>query len=151
MTQALLWVLNLSDGDHDLEAIAARSGISYALIADSRTKSGTSRPVGKGRRGARALIMANSALSDRISVVLFPRHATSWVKLFDLACALRDGSKIRPVMILSVPEMSACTTACANGTIDVIDLSLAREADLAINGGTAAAAPRFARKFLRSP
>lgn len=35
MTQALLWVLNLSDGDHDLEAIAQRSGISYALIAEA--------------------------------------------------------------------------------------------------------------------
>jgi aminopeptidase-like protein len=35
MTQALLWVLNLSDGDHDLETIAQRSGIDYALIADA--------------------------------------------------------------------------------------------------------------------
>lgn len=35
MTQALLWVLNLSDGDHDLETIAQRSGIDYTLIADA--------------------------------------------------------------------------------------------------------------------
>lgn len=76
--------------------------------------------------------MANSTLSDRISVVLFPRHATSWVKLFDLACTLRDGGKIRPVMILPTPEMSAYTTTCAKADIEVVDLSLAREADLAI-------------------
>jgi aminopeptidase-like protein len=30
--QALLWVLNQSDGEHDLLAIAARSGLEYALI-----------------------------------------------------------------------------------------------------------------------
>lgn len=35
MTQALLWVLNLSDGDHDLEAIAVRSGIGFDLIAEA--------------------------------------------------------------------------------------------------------------------
>lgn len=35
MTQALLWVLNLSDGDHDLEAIAQRSGIGFDLIAEA--------------------------------------------------------------------------------------------------------------------
>lgn len=80
--------------------------------------------------------MANLALSVRISVALFPRHATSWVKLFDLACTLRDGGKIRPVMILPTPEMSAYTAACARADIEVVDLSLAREADLAINGGT---------------
>lgn len=37
MTQALLWVLNLSDGDHDLEAIAERSGLSRDLIAEAAT------------------------------------------------------------------------------------------------------------------
>jgi aminopeptidase-like protein len=35
MTQALLWVLNLSDGDHDLDAIAARSGIALDLITEA--------------------------------------------------------------------------------------------------------------------
>ena len=35
MTQALLWLLNLSDGDHDLEAISARSGIGLELIAEA--------------------------------------------------------------------------------------------------------------------
>ena len=29
---ALLWVLNLSDGDHDLKAIAERSGLAFAEI-----------------------------------------------------------------------------------------------------------------------
>ena len=35
MTQALLWVLNLSDGDHDLETIAERSGIALDLITEA--------------------------------------------------------------------------------------------------------------------
>jgi aminopeptidase-like protein len=35
MTQALLWVLNLSDGDHDLEAISVRSGIGLEQIAEA--------------------------------------------------------------------------------------------------------------------
>jgi hypothetical protein len=79
--------------------------------------------------------MANSTLNDRSSVALFPRHATSWVKLFDLACALRDGGKIHPVMVLPTPDMSVCAAACVKADIEVVDLSLAREADLAINGG----------------
>jgi aminopeptidase-like protein len=32
---ALLWVLNLSDGDHDLLAIADRSGLAFADVADA--------------------------------------------------------------------------------------------------------------------
>ncbi len=32
---ALLWVLNLSDGDSDLLAIAERSGLSFAIVADA--------------------------------------------------------------------------------------------------------------------
>jgi aminopeptidase-like protein len=32
---ALLWVLNLSDGDHDLLAIAARAGLDFALVAEA--------------------------------------------------------------------------------------------------------------------
>ena len=79
--------------------------------------------------------MANVTMTDRPCVALFPRHATSWVKLFDLACALRDGEKIRPVMILPTPDMSSYAAACAKADIEAIDLSLAREADLAINGG----------------
>src|SRR4051812_24480739 len=79
--------------------------------------------------------MANVISNDRPSVALFPRHATSWVKLFDLACALRDGGRIRPVMVLPMPDMSAHAAACAKADIEIVDHSLAREADLAINGG----------------
>lgn len=69
-------------------------------------------------------------------VALFPRHATSWVKLFDLACMLRDGGKIRPVMMLSTVDVAPHAAGCASATIEAFDLSLAREADIAINGGT---------------
>ena len=31
----LLWVLNLSDGEHDLLAIAERSGLTFAEVADA--------------------------------------------------------------------------------------------------------------------
>ncbi len=79
--------------------------------------------------------MAGSTTNDGLTVALFPRHATSWVKLFDLACALRDGGKVRPVMILPTADMSAYMTACVKAGIEMVDLSLAREADLAINGG----------------
>ena len=79
--------------------------------------------------------MAGLTSNGRPSVALLPRHATSWVKLFDLACALRDSGKFRPVMILPTPVMSAYAAACAKADIEMVDLSLAREADLAINGG----------------
>ena len=32
---ALLWVLNLSDGEHDLLAIAERAGLTFAEVADA--------------------------------------------------------------------------------------------------------------------
>jgi hypothetical protein len=68
-------------------------------------------------------------------VALFPRHATSWLKLFDLACLLRDGGKIRPVVILPTKEMSAYAAVCAGEKIEAIDLSAARDAAIAANGG----------------
>jgi len=33
----MLWVLNLSDGDHDLLGIAERSGIPYSAVRDAAT------------------------------------------------------------------------------------------------------------------
>jgi aminopeptidase-like protein len=32
---AVLWVLNLSDGTHDLLAVAERSGLDFALVAEA--------------------------------------------------------------------------------------------------------------------
>jgi aminopeptidase-like protein len=46
---AILWVLNLSDGDHDLLSISNRSGLSYELIheaAELLLESGLLRPLG---------------------------------------------------------------------------------------------------------
>jgi aminopeptidase-like protein len=31
---AMLWVLNLSDGDHDLLAVADRAGLPFGLVAE---------------------------------------------------------------------------------------------------------------------
>ncbi|MBN1187068.1 MAG: DUF4910 domain-containing protein, partial [Bacteroidales bacterium] len=38
MQLAILWVLNLSDGNHDLLDIAERSGIGFQIIADAAKK-----------------------------------------------------------------------------------------------------------------
>ncbi|GAB2813724.1 DUF4910 domain-containing protein [Actinocorallia aurea] len=35
---AMLWVLNLSDGDHDLLAVAARSGLPFEAVADAAAR-----------------------------------------------------------------------------------------------------------------
>lgn len=38
---AMLWVLNLSDGEHDLLEIAGRSGLPFDLVADAADASWT--------------------------------------------------------------------------------------------------------------
>ncbi|MEK9969915.1 MAG: winged helix-turn-helix domain-containing protein [Ferrovibrio sp.] len=46
--QALMWVLNQSDGHHDLQAIAAKAGLPFELIsraADAAEKAGILQPV----------------------------------------------------------------------------------------------------------
>ncbi len=79
--------------------------------------------------------MKSAPHSNLPTVALFPRHATSWVKLFDLACMLREGQKIRPVMILPTPDMSGYAVLCSDEKIETIDLSTAREAEIAKSGG----------------
>ena len=37
MSYAILWVLNMSDGDHDLIDISARSGIDFGTIVTAAT------------------------------------------------------------------------------------------------------------------
>ena len=76
-----------------------------------------------------------SASHTQFPIALFPRHATSWVKLFDLACVLRDGGNFRPVMILSATDMSAYAGLCAKAKIEVLDLSSDREAVVTVHGG----------------
>lgn len=80
-------------------------------------------------------------------VALFPRHETSWMKLFDLARLLRDGEKIHPVMILSTQEASGHAALCAQERIESIDLSGMREAEVKKNRGVLRAVLRPLEDF----
>ncbi len=65
---ALLWLLNFSDGDHDLISIAERSGIDFKSLekaADSLVSHGLLKPVGTPRKGRLPVGKSHSVGTNR--------------------------------------------------------------------------------------
>jgi hypothetical protein len=67
-------------------------------------------------------------------VVLVPRHATSWVKFFDLANAIRADGRFQPLLALPTAEMAQRASECQRAGLAYADMSEALQAAVQSGG-----------------
>lgn len=67
------------------------------------------------------------------AVILVPRHATSWVKFFDIANAFVSDGRFRPIMVLATVEMAQRAPECSRAGIPYVDLSTALQSAVRSN------------------